>query len=97
MTATTRAARIEALLREAFAPASLIIEDDSARHAGHSGAAPGGETHFTVRMSADSFQELNRVARSRAVHEVLAPEFATGLHALSLQLRSTTEALSKNR
>ena len=97
MTGITRADRIEALLREAFDPSSLVVEDDSARHAGHSGAAPGGETHFTVRMVAGSFSSLNRIARSRAVHDVLQPEFGSGLHALSLELRSPTENLSKNR
>lgn len=33
---------IERLLREAFQPIHLAVEDDSARHAGHAGAASGG-------------------------------------------------------
>ncbi len=37
------------------------------------------------------FQGLSRVARSRAVHEALAEEFATGLHALSLKLSTPAE------
>jgi BolA protein len=35
---------------------------------------------------------MNRVARSRAVHEALAGEFAAGLHALALRLQSPDEA-----
>ncbi|MEO8715110.1 MAG: BolA family protein [Acetobacteraceae bacterium] len=86
-----RAARLDAVLRAAFAPADLRIVDDSARHAGHSGARPGGETHYSVRIIADVFRGQSRVARSRAVHEVLAAEFAAGLHALSLTLRTPEE------
>ena len=41
-----RRSRIEDILTEAFDPVTLVITDDSARHAGHAGAAPGGETHY---------------------------------------------------
>lgn len=66
--------------------------DDSHRHAGHAGAAPGGETHYSVRVVTPAFAGLTRVARSRAVHEALAAEFAGGLHALALTLRTPEEA-----
>jgi BolA protein len=96
MTDITRAARMEGLLRGVFAPTSMTIVDDSARHAGHAGAAPGGETHFRIRIVAERFAGQSRVARSRAVHDALAGEFAGGLHALSLELRSPAEEGSKN-
>jgi BolA family transcriptional regulator, general stress-responsive regulator len=86
-----RKARMEATLGAAFLPALLTIEDDSARHAGHAGAAPGGQTHFTVTIVSDQFVGLSRVARSRLVHEALGEEFLTGLHALALILRSPDE------
>ncbi|HEY6255511.1 MAG TPA: BolA family protein, partial [Xanthobacteraceae bacterium] len=35
-------------LTKAFAPVRLDVVDDSHRHAGHAGARPGGETHFSV-------------------------------------------------
>ena len=88
---TDRAARMETTLRRAFAPAALRITDDSAQHAGHAGAAPGGQTHYTVVMVAAGFQGQTRVARSRAVHAALEPEFAAGLHALALTLRTPEE------
>jgi BolA protein len=91
MTAQNRAARLEATLRAQFAPIELVVQDDSARHAGHAGATPGGETHFNVRIVSELFTSLSRVARSRAVNTALASEFATGLHALSLQLRAPGE------
>jgi BolA protein len=91
MNAPNRAARLEATLRAAFAPTELHVQDDSARHAGHAGAAPGGETHFNVRIVSETFTGLSRVARSRAVNTALASEFSSGLHALSLQLRAPGE------
>lgn len=86
-----RADRIAAALSAAFPPAEVEVVDDSHRHAGHAGAAPGGETHYTVRVVSPAFVGMNRVARSRAVHEVLAAEFAGGLHALALTLRTPEE------
>jgi stress-induced morphogen len=91
MQPSTRAQRLESALQAAFSPLVLQITDDSARHAGHAGARAEGETHYTVLLVSGAFQGLSRVARSRAVHEVLAGEFATGLHALSLSLRTPEE------
>ncbi len=90
--AVARARRIAEILTAGFAPAALEVIDDSARHAGHAGAAPGGETHYTVVMVAEGFRGLSRVARARAVHAALATEFASGLHALALTLRTPDEA-----
>lgn len=87
----TRADRISARLTEAFAPALLRVIDESARHAGHAGAQPGGETHYAVLLVAAAFQGESRIGRSRAVHAALADEFATGLHALALTLRTPQE------
>jgi stress-induced morphogen len=87
----SRAARLEAALTAAFAPALLRVEDDSARHAGHAGAQPGGQTHYNVMLVSAAFHGMPRVARSRAVHKVLAQEFAEGMHALALTLRSPEE------
>jgi len=88
--------RLRAALTAAFSPTLLEITDDSARHAGHAGAAAGGQTHYTIHMRAAAFAGLNRIARSRAVHGVLAPEFATGLHALSLSL-DVPEAVTRDQ
>jgi stress-induced morphogen len=83
--------RIRQALEARFQPALLEITDDSARHAGHAGASPGGETHYSVHMVSAAFAGMSRVARSRAVHEALAEDFATGLHALALRLQSPEE------
>ncbi len=89
---TLRVERMETLLRAAFAPSVLAIEDQSARHAGHAGASPAGETHYRVAMVSAAFEGRSRVERQRAVNAALAAEFASGLHALSLVLRTPDEA-----
>lgn len=82
---TNRMERIREKLTEAFSPLELEIKDDSALHAGHAGAAPGGETHYTVRIVSETFEGLSRVQVQRTVYMVLDEEFQTGLHALSLK------------
>jgi BolA protein len=88
---TSRADRIRAAIEAAFPPAEVAVTDDSHRHAGHAGARPEGETHYSVRVVSPAFAGQSRVARSRAVHAVLAAEFEGGLHALSLRLLAPGE------
>ena len=82
------AERIRQKLTEGLSPTQLTIEDDSARHAGHSGATPGGESHFNVTVESAAFAGLNPVQRQRLVHRLLAEELAGPVHALSLSLRT---------
>ena len=83
-------------LTEAFAPLVLEVLDESASHAGHAGAAVHaakqggaatgiGETHFSVTIVSAAFAGLNRVARQRAIYQVLAEELAGPVHALALK------------
>lgn len=87
----TRAERMEALLRDRLSPARLDISDDSRLHAGHAGARPGGETHYSVLVVSEVFRGQTRIARSRMVHALLDGELAQGLHALALTLRTPEE------
>jgi BolA protein len=82
-------ARIETKLRAAFSPEHLLVTDDSAQHAGHAGARPGGETHFSVTISSPAFAGQSRVAMHRAINAVLAEEFAAGVHALAISARAS--------
>ena len=79
-------------LETAFAPKNLVIEDESARHAGHSGARDGGESHFRIRIVSPAFAGLSRVERQRRVYTVLADEIAGGVHALALTTLTPEEA-----
>jgi len=73
-----------AKLTRTFDPVRLDVVDESARHAGHAGARPEGETHFRVEVVSGAFEGLSRVARQRLIHEALAEELKTRVHALSL-------------
>ena len=60
---------IESKLTLALKPVRLIIEDDSARHAGHAGMAGSGhthgESHFNLDIVSAAFAGQSRVARQR--------------------------------
>lgn len=86
-----RAERMRAAISSALAPVLLDVRDDSSLHAGHAGAAPGGETHYSVLVVSGRFRGQNRVARHRLVNAALDGEFAGGLHALALTLRTPEE------
>lgn len=86
-----RVDRITTALTAALSPALLDVRDDSASHAGHAGAAPGGETHYSVLVVSDRFEGQGRVARHRMVNAALQAEFDRGLHALALVVRTPTE------
>lgn len=87
-------ARIREKIAEALAPERLDIVDESHLHAGHAGARPGGDSHFRVAIVSRAFEGLTRVARQRRVNALLADEFASGLHALSLTTKTPDEASS---
>ena len=85
------AERIRDKLTEAFEPMALDVADESARHAGHAGAQPGGETHFTVTLVSERFSGQSRLQRQRAVYKVLAEELQERVHALALNLWTPEE------
>lgn len=87
--------QIRAKLLSAFAPVSLQVIDDSARHAGHlqhpGGVEDRGETHFTVKVTSASFAGKRLVERHRMVNKALADELAGQVHALAIEARAPGE------
>ena len=79
-------------LTHAFSPSRLEIEDDSARHHGHAGARPGGESHFNVLIESQAFAGASKVARQRMVYRALADELAGPVHALSVKALAPGES-----
>jgi BolA protein len=77
---------IRTKLEAAFAPADLIIIDESHQHAGHHGHDGRGESHFAVAMKSNAFAGKSRIERQRMVYAVLADELAGQVHALKLSL-----------
>jgi len=89
MTATERVEKIRQVLTARFAPVSLLIRDDSAKHAGHAGAREGG--HFSVVVVSDQFAGRTRMQRHQLVYEAVAELMRTDIHALSIQDRTPQE------
>jgi BolA protein len=74
------------LIRErlsALAPESISIEDESARHVGHAGAAGGGG-HYRVVLVSQRFAGQPLQARHRMVYEALGPLMHREIHALTI-------------
>ena len=83
--------RIETKLREAFAPESLSVVDESHLHEGHAGHRPGGETHFRVALVSAAFAGKSRVERHRMINAALADELAGRVHALAIKASAPGE------
>jgi BolA protein len=85
------AAEIEKRLRAGLKPERLAVIDDSARHRGHAGHDPRGESHFTVEIVSSAFSGRTRVARHRMVNQALGPLLAERVHALAIVARAPEE------
>jgi BolA protein len=88
--ASPRAHWLETTLRDAFAPVHLRIEDESARHAGHTGAAGGGG-HFRVVIVSAAFRGQSHLARQRAVFAALGDAMRSSIHALAVRALTPEE------
>ena len=85
-----RVERITTLL-QGLSPLSCQVEDESALHAGHAGAASGGG-HYRLHLVSSRFEGLNRVSRHRLVYDCLGNLMKTEIHALALTLLTPAEA-----
>ena len=91
---------IENKLTQAFHPVSLTVINESHLHAGHHHEDSGhhatfdgsGETHFRVRIVAEAFAGLSRVARHRASNVVPLTHVVGSVHALALEPAAPGEA-----
>ena len=82
---------IERRLRAALDPSAIAVVDDSAKHAGHAGAASGGG-HYGVRIVSLRFTGLARVARHRLVYDSLSDLMRNAIHALAIEALTPDEA-----
>ena len=86
------AKRIREKLENALSPQTLEVIDESHLHAGHAGSRPGGESHFRVKMVAQSFSGKSLIERHRKVNEVLGDELRPdGVHALAIEAHAPGE------
>lgn len=75
--------KIEQLLRQTLAATVVEVEDESALHVGHAGAASGGG-HYRVMVVSSLFEGKSPVMRHRMVYDALAVEMQHAIHALAL-------------
>jgi len=67
----------------ALEPESYTLDDESAAHHGHAGAASGGG-HFRLTIVSPKFRNLSTLARHRLVYETMGNLMQRDIHALSI-------------
>ena len=72
-------------------PVSLELVDESAKHVGHAGARPGGNTHWRLAIVSPRFAGKPTVARHRMVYEALGELMQDPIHALAITARTPEE------
>ena len=85
---------VAASIRERLAvlePVQLDLVDESAQHAGHTGARPGGQTHWRLTIVSPRFSGQSTVARHRMVYQALGELMQNPIHALAITARSPQE------
>ena len=81
-------------LEAAFSPERLDVLNESHLHAGHQPGFDGeGETHMRIRIVSAAFAGMSRVARHRAINEVVKAELDAGLHALAVEAAAPGEPI----
>ncbi len=76
---------------DALAPARVELLDESALHAGHAGAAPGGNTHWKLTIVSAAFEGKPTLARHRMIYQALGDLMQHPIHALSITARAPGE------
>lgn len=77
-------------LSAAFEPTHIAVEDESALHAGHAGAASGGG-HYRVVLVSAAFRGQSLVDRQRSVYAALGDAMRREIHALALRTLTPEE------
>lgn len=80
-----RIEKITRLLTDAFQPAKLLVEDESAHHIGHAGAQSGAG-HFAIQITAAAFQGKSLVTSHRMIYGVLDELIPNDIHALKIKI-----------
>lgn len=82
---------LEEKLTQAFAPVSLEVINESHLHSGHAGDDGSGESHMRIKIVSDAFKGMGRLARHRAVYEIVQPKIDEGLHACAIEAKAVGE------
>ena len=79
----------------ALDPVAIELIDESAQHAGHAGAQPGGNTHWRLSITSTLFHGKTSIARHRLVYQALGELMHNPIHALAITARTPEETKGK--
>ena len=88
---TDRTTMIRERLTRELQPLTLEIIDESAKHAGHAGAASGGG-HFIVSIVSPAFKDKTLIQRHRLVYDAVGDLMHSEIHALSINAKTPQES-----
>lgn len=91
MNGDARLEQLRSRLQAALAPVELEIIDETAKHAGHAGAASGGG-HYILHIVADAFAGKSLIQRHRLVFDAVGDMMHADIHALSIQAKAPGES-----
>lgn len=91
MMKSPRETTIYTLLHNSFHPSVCELIDESAQHAGHTGAASGGG-HYRLHIISSLFEGQNRINRHRLVYDCLRDLMRSEIHALAITALAPSEA-----
>lgn len=77
-------------LLQALSPSVCQLEDESALHVGHAGAASGGG-HYRLTIVTERFTGLNLVSRHRLVYDAVRALMQSRIHALAITALTPVE------
>ena len=87
----SRMAEIEQKLRAALHPDRIEIEDESHKHAGHTGVLESGGGHFNVIIVSTAFVGKSLLQRHRLIYDALGETMRREIHALSIRALTPDE------
>ena len=92
MTDTLSTQRIAKLLERlaVLNPTICKIDDESAMHAGHAGAASGGG-HFRLTIASEKFNAIKPMQRHRLVYDAVGDLMQSDIHALTIIALTTSK------
>ncbi len=82
--------KIRERLQASLSPTEIALEDESALHAGHAGAASGGG-HYRLKIVSAKFEGLKLVMRHRLVYDSVHDMMHKEIHALAITAVAPSE------
>jgi len=77
---------IEKKLLDALEPNTLVLKDESHKHAGHYEEAKAGGTHFRLEIASKEFEGKSRVECHKMIYQILEEELKEQVHALAIKI-----------